>query len=132
MGMDKMRVRESIALCARELVGNHYLWGAGGATPNGSDGVFYRPGSVTLHAAQTNPKDRKIFAATCSWAGKFVCAGRWKKTGGGRVAQPNDRDLINYLNKLSSQDPADWEPYFQYFSPRHGRGLKRDSSNCVG
>jgi len=122
--MDKNRARQLIADFASDFSGSHYLWGAGGSTPGNADGVFYRAAVVTLHPAQTDPKDPKIFTATCSVDGKSVCAGRFKKIRGGRLANSTDQDLVAYLNGLAGQKPDQWEPYFQWFSPRMMEGKK--------
>jgi cell wall-associated NlpC family hydrolase len=119
--MAKDAVRQSIADCAKDLTGSHYLWGSGGATPGAANGAAYRPGSVTLHAPQTDPKNPKIFAATCNVAGYFVCAGRYDKIPGGRPAHSADQDLVNYLRQLPD-DTSAWQPYCQWFSPRMVEG----------
>ena len=113
---------------ARQLKGSHYLWGSGGDTPGGNNGVWYRPQSVTLAPSSLDPAAPAVFAAQCDKDGHFVCAGRFKKISGGRYAHPADPDLQNYLaglQNLQSQDT--WQPYYLYFSPRLVQG--RNVSN---
>src|SRR5690348_12107598 len=89
---------------AMSLVGCHYLWGAAGATPGGSEGINRRPGSVALAAPRTAPTNPAVFAAQCSVDGLHTCGGRWDASHGGieggRTASPSDQDLINYLDGL--------------------------------
>jgi hypothetical protein len=115
---DNSRAGQRIADFASDLCGSHYMWGAGGATPGTADGAPYRPAGVTLHPAQTDPKDPKIFTATCSFDLKAVCAGGYQKIRGGRTANPTDLDLVTYLNALDSKRPDQWEPFYQWFTPR--------------
>jgi hypothetical protein len=103
--------------------GCHYLWGACGATPGGSEGSRQRPGSVALVVpARTDPTNPAVFAAACAVDGMNVCAGRFDADHGGieggRPANPSDEDLITYLKGLADQDESAWEPYCDYFSPR--------------
>ena len=60
-----------------------------------------------------------MFAAQC---GEHVCGGRFDQTGGGiaggRVARPTDIDLLVYLAELASLPEDDWQPFFEFFSPR--------------
>lgn len=119
---------ERIVEIAMELAdaGCHYLWGAAGATPDGDEGMLRRPRSVTLAPARLDPNNPAVYAAQCSVDGLHVCGGRWDASQGGipggRTADPSDGDLIAYLQGLEATSPEDWEPYYEYFSPRRMEG----------
>jgi cell wall-associated NlpC family hydrolase len=119
---------QSIIDFARQFRGSHYLWGSGGDTPGGNNGVWYRQTSVTLVPSSLDPTAPAVFAAQCDQDGHFVCAGRFRKIPGGRYADPGDWDLQNYLSGLQQLPTEDsWQPYYSYFSPRLVRG--RNVSN---
>jgi hypothetical protein len=97
----------------------HVLPGAAGARPEQPDGTRLRPAGVTLVPPRTDPGDPAVFAARC---GEHVCAGRFDQTrggiAGGRVARRTDIDLLVYLAELASLPAAEWQPFFEFFSPR--------------
>ena len=97
----------------------HVLPGAAGARPGQRDGTRLRPTGVTLVPPRTDPADPAVFAARC---GKDVCGGRFDQAGGGiaggRVARRTDIDLLVYLAELASLPEDDWQPFFEFFSPR--------------
>jgi hypothetical protein len=97
----------------------HVLPGAGGARPGQSDGTLLRPAGVTLVPGRTDPADPAVFAAHC---GEHVCGGRFDQTNGGiaggRPARRTDIDLLVYLAELASRPVDDWQPFFEFFSPR--------------
>jgi hypothetical protein len=74
---------------------------------------------VTLVPPRTDPADPAVFAARC---GEHVCGGRFDQAGGGiaggRVARRTDIDLLVYLAELASLPEDDWQPFFEFFSPR--------------
>jgi len=108
---------------ARKLIGSHYLWGSGGSTPDSGNGVFYRRAAVTLAPSSLDPNAPCVFAAECSVAGHFVCAGRFNNLPGGRYAHPGDWDLNHYLTHLQSlPSPTFWDPFCSNFTPRIVRG----------
>ncbi|MGW4371601.1 hypothetical protein ACWEKT_38850 [Nocardia takedensis] len=98
----------------------HVLSGAWGARPNGSDGARTRPAGVTLAPPRTDPAVPAVFTAMCS---DRVCAGRFDQRAGGiaggRVARRTDIDLLVYLAELASRPQDEWQPFFEFFSPRH-------------
>ncbi|TKK89221.1 hypothetical protein FDA94_09765 [Herbidospora galbida] len=97
----------------------HVLTGAAGARPGHRDGTRLQPAGVTLVPSRTDPADPAVFAARC---GEHLCAGRFDQTAGGiaggRVARRTDIDLLVYLAELASLPEDDWQPYFEFFSPR--------------
>jgi cell wall-associated NlpC family hydrolase len=117
---------ERVIEVALSLQGSHYLWGAAGATPGGSEGINRRPGSVTLAPPRLRADNPAVFAAQCSVDGLHVCGGRWDAghggIEGGRSANPADQDLVAYLASLEGTAPEDWQPYYEYFSPRVQEG----------
>jgi hypothetical protein len=118
---------QAVINVAMPLVGCHYLWGAAGATPGGSEGIMRRPGSVDLvDPPRTDPTYPAIFTAQCAVDGLHVCGGRWDGTNGGipggRPANATDGDLVAYLAGLAALDPSLWQPYFQSFAPRMQEG----------
>ncbi len=129
--VDNLQARQKIVDYARTLVGSHYLWGSGGATPGGQDGAKYRPGFVTYHPASTDPRRPYIFAAHCNVQGYYVCAGRYDHIPGGRPARPTDHDLISYLASLDEMTPALWRPFYGHFSPRVIEGKDIDEANWI-
>src|SRR5258708_3354875 len=57
--------------------GTHYLTGAAGATPDGTDGAAYRRGEVRLVKPPSfDPQNPGVYAAESSALGHSVCAGR--------------------------------------------------------
>ncbi|WP_066376470.1 hypothetical protein [Herbidospora mongoliensis] len=97
----------------------HVLPGAAGARPGHQDGTQMRPAGVTLVPSRTDPADPAVFTARC---GEHVCGGRFDQTAGGiaggRAAHRTDIDLLVYLAELASLPEHDWQPYFEFFSPR--------------
>jgi hypothetical protein len=69
--------------------------------------------------SRTDPGDPAVFAAQC---GGHVCAGRFDHAkggiAGGRAARRTDVDLLVYLAELASVPEGDWQPFYEYFSPR--------------
>jgi cell wall-associated NlpC family hydrolase len=118
---------------ARSLIGSHYLWGSAGATPGGKDGAWYRPGAVNLERSSLDPAKPSVFAATCDWAGHFVCAGIYRKIPGGRGdVNPQDRDLKDYLSLLGNLKRENlWYPFYSRFTPRVVRGSNVDSDGRI-
>ena len=114
------------AALAQAAAGAHFLAGAAGATPGGSEGTRFRPGCVTLAQARTDPVAPAVFAAQCGLEGLHVCAGRFNAPNGGiaggRPAASTDTDLIVYLARLASLPEEQWKPFFQFFSPRRSKG----------
>ena len=110
------------AALAQAAEGAHFLAGAAGATPAGTEGTLLRPAGVTLAPASADPADPAVFAARCGVHGPRVCAGRWNArnggVAGGRPAASTDTDLIVYLAGLASLPEEQWKPFFQFFSPR--------------
>jgi peptidoglycan hydrolase-like protein with peptidoglycan-binding domain len=102
--------------------GAHYLEGAGGARPGGSDGMVARRGGVTIAPGDPDPILARVFAARCGTAGPQVCAGRFNARNGGiaggRPAECTDTDLIVYLADLAGRPEAEWSPFYRFFSPR--------------
>jgi hypothetical protein len=98
----------------------HVLSGAAGARPGERDGTRLRPTGVTLVPSRTDPADPAVFAAQC---GERVCGGRFDQASGGisggRAARRTDIDLLVYLAELASLPEDDWQPFFEFFSPRH-------------
>jgi hypothetical protein len=88
--------------------------------------MLRRRGSVSLAPARLLPSNPAVFAAQCSVDGLHLCGGRWDSDhggiDGGRTADSNDSDLIAYLSGLESSSPDEWEPYYEYFSPRRVEG----------
>ncbi|MDX2646984.1 hypothetical protein PV341_26135 [Streptomyces sp. PA03-1a] len=97
----------------------HVLPGAAGARPGHQDGTRLQPAGVTLVPPRIDPADPAVFAARC---GEHVCGGRFDQAAGGiaggRVARRTDIDLLVYLAELASLPEDDWQPYFEFFSPR--------------
>ncbi len=97
----------------------HALPGAAGARPGQPDGTRQRPAGVTLVPPRTDPSNPAVFTAQCD---EHFCGGRFDQTGGGiaggRVARPTDIDLLVYLAELASLPEDDWQPFFEFFSPR--------------
>ena len=98
---------------------SHSLRGAAGARPGEHDGTRRHPAGVTLVPSRTDPGDPAVFAAQC---GGHVCGGRFDHASGGiaggRVARRTDVDLLVYLAELASLPEADWQPFYEFFSPR--------------
>jgi len=110
---------------AQAAAGAHFLAGAAGATPGGSEGTRFRPGCVTLSPPWTDPVAPSVFAARCDIDGLHVCAGRFNAPNGGIAggrAASTDTDLIVYLAGLASCPEEQWKPFFQFFSPRRSKG----------
>jgi peptidoglycan hydrolase-like protein with peptidoglycan-binding domain len=111
------------AALAQAADGAHFLAGAAGARPGGTDGTSLRPAGVTLVPGRTDPADPAVFAAAC---GAHVCAGRFNARNGGiaggRPAASTDTDLIVYLAGLAALPEDRWKPFFQFFSPRRFEG----------
>ena len=118
---------------ARQFIGSHYLWGSGGDTPDGRNGIWYLKEVTRLAPPSTDPKAPMVFAAQCDSSGHFVCSGRFRDIDGGRYADPNDWDLQNYLAGLAPLPLDLWCPYFVYFSPRvmQGRNLSNSDSGRI-
>jgi hypothetical protein len=97
----------------------HVLPGAAGARPGEHDGARLQPSGVTLVPPRTDPADPAVFAAQC---GEHVCGGRFDQANGGiaggRVARRTDIDLLVYLAELASLPEGDWQPFYEFFSPR--------------
>jgi hypothetical protein len=97
----------------------HVLLGAAGARPGQRDGTRLHPAGVTLVPPRTDPANPAVFAARC---GEHVCAGRFDQAdggiAGGRAARRTDIDLLVYLAELASLPEDDWQPFFEFFSPR--------------
>ena len=114
------------AALAQAAGGAHFLAGAGGARPGGTEGTSLRPAGVTVTPARTDPADPAVFAARCEVHGPHVCAGRFNARNGGiaggRPAASTDTDLIVYLAGLASLPEERWKPFFQFFSPRRFEG----------
>ncbi|HET6749595.1 MAG TPA: peptidoglycan-binding domain-containing protein [Actinomycetes bacterium] len=114
------------AALAQAAGGAHFLAGAGGAKPGGTEGTRLRPAGVTVTSARTDPVDPAVFAARCEVHGPHVCAGRFNARNGGiaggRPAASTDTDLIVYLAGLASLPEERWKPFFQFFSPRRFEG----------
>lgn len=107
---------------ARRFIGSHYLWGAGGSTPERRDGVWYRPGAVTLvPLGSRDPANAMVGAAQCSVSGHYVCAGRFMKIPGGRYATASDPDLRRYLETVERTKP-NIPPFASRFTPRVVKG----------
>jgi hypothetical protein len=132
---------ERVVEVALSLVGSHYVWGAAGATPGGSEGINRRRGSVDLVAARTSASNPAVFCAQCAVDGVHICGGRWDAGNGGieggRTANPSDQDLVAYLGGLDATAPEDWQPYYEYFTPRvqEGRTVQRQlvwGEDCRG
>lgn len=132
---------ERVVEVALSLVGSHYVWGGAGATPGGDEGINRRRGMVELVPARTSPANPAVFAARCAVDGVHVCGGRWDAANGGieggRAANPSDQDLIAYLEGLDAAAPEDWQPYYDFFSPRvqEGRTVPRQlvwGEDCRG
>jgi peptidoglycan hydrolase-like protein with peptidoglycan-binding domain len=107
------------AALAQAADGAHFLAGAAGARPGGTDGTRLRPAGVAITPGRTDPADPAVFAAGC---GAHVCAGRFNARNGGiaggRPAASTDTDLIVYLAGLASLPEDRWKPFFRFFSPR--------------
>ncbi|MBI3678907.1 MAG: C40 family peptidase [Acidobacteria bacterium] len=94
---------------AYKLVGAHYLTGGYGATPGGNDGAPFRRNMVSLAPVSFNPRKPCIHAAeTDLQVGEntkdkkaphihSVCGGRWMMAKWGRVTQPSNWELLEYL-----------------------------------
>jgi cell wall-associated NlpC family hydrolase len=97
----------------------HALAGAAGARPGQQDGTRKRPGGVALLPPRTDPAEPAVFTAHC---GGHVCGGRFDHAGGGiaggRFARRTDIDLLVYLAELAALPPAEWSPFFEFFTPR--------------
>jgi hypothetical protein len=97
----------------------HVLSGTAGARPGQRDGTRLRPAGVTLVPPRTDPADPAIFAARSAG---HVCGGRFDQAAGGiaggRAARRTDIDLLVYLAELASLPERDWQPFFEFFSPR--------------
>lgn len=117
------------------FIGCHYLWGAAGATPDGQDGSWYRPGSVNMdRPSSTNPGAPSIFAATCDVEDHFVCAGNFKRTRDGDYAHSSDKELTDYLSSLAAQPSESfWCPYKSRLTPRvvKGKNVDPDKGRAV-
>jgi peptidoglycan hydrolase-like protein with peptidoglycan-binding domain len=111
------------AALAQAANGAHFLAGAAGARPGGTDGTRLRSAGVTIVPGRTDPADPAVFAAAC---GAHVCAGRCNARNGGiaggRPAASTDTDLIVYLAGLAALPEDRWKPFFQFFSPRRFQG----------
>ncbi len=131
---DVTRAREAIVAFARQFVGSHYLWGAGGATPGAYDGAPYRRGGVWWERNSLDLPRPSIWAAATDVAfdGQFVCAGRYKKIHGGRPAYPTDWDLQNYLEELKQDYSLPWKPFCNYFTPRVIQGSNIEPKTEIG
>jgi len=110
------------AALAQAAAGAHFLAGAAGARPGGSEGTRCCPAGVTLRPARTDPSNPAVFAAQSDVGGRPGCAGRFDARNGGiaggRPAASTDTDLIVYLAGLASAPESEWRPFFQFFSPR--------------
>jgi hypothetical protein len=97
----------------------HVLPGAAGARPGQRDGTWSRPAGVTLVPPRADLAAPAVFAARC---GEHVCGGRWDQAAGGiaggRPARRTDIDLLVYLAELASLPEDEWQPFFEFFSPR--------------
>lgn len=102
--------RNRVVEFALSQVGEHYLWGAAGATPGYLDGMPGRPGSVVRLPDAIDPDAPALRSAACDVDGYHVCAGRFQRVGG-RVVLPGDKDLADYLLGLNRQQPAQWQPW---------------------
>lgn len=104
--VDNLNYRENIILVARKFVGCHYLWGAAGARPGSRDGADYRPGGVTLDRPSLDPSSPCLNAAICSQNATgevYRCAGRWRKAPHGRITDPRDDDLVEFLSRFRAE-----------------------------
>lgn len=114
------------AALAQAAGGAHFLAGAAGARPGGTEGTRLRPAGVTVTPARTDPADPAVFAARCEVHGPHVCAGRFNARNGGiaggRPAASTDTDLVVYLAGLAPLPEERWKPFFQFFSPRRFEG----------
>ncbi len=110
---------------ARKYIGSHYLWGGGCSTPDGNDGVWYRPSAVSLVPLSTFLSRVMVGAAQCDVDGHYVCAGRYQKIAGGRLANPGDWDLGNYLAEIDKSRP-NIPPFAGSFTPRVMMGKNLD------
>jgi len=118
--------RQDIINWAKGLIGSHYLWGSDGGHPGLKDGMFdggTGAGTVTMATSNTSPANPVIFAAQCTRAGTYVCAGRFQEVPGGRYCDPDDHDaLVEYLKGLKTGDEANWPCYCKFFTPRMVQG----------
>jgi peptidoglycan hydrolase-like protein with peptidoglycan-binding domain len=123
------------AAVAQAAAGSHFLAGAAGARPGGSEGTRGRPAGVTLRAGRTDPSDPAVFAAMSDVDGRSACAGRFSAgnggIAGGRPAASTDTDLIVYLAGLAASPESEWRPFFQFFSPRRVGAGRPPSAQVV-
>jgi cell wall-associated NlpC family hydrolase len=118
----------------KRFIGSHYLWGSAGATPNAHDGAWYRTGSVGMERPLSfDPAHPSIFAATCDVDDHFVCAGAYKKMFGGGYGYATDKELTDYLDKISKLPSGDWPPYAGGLTPRvvQGKNVDPDKNRIV-
>jgi cell wall-associated NlpC family hydrolase len=123
-GLDSSeKKRNALIQLALSQVGSHYLWGAAGATPGFANGMPGRPASVERVPTQLDPASLILRAASCNVSGYHVCAGRFANSEvGGSVAKAYDKDLQDYILKLESQRPENWQPKEGKWWPRLMQG----------
>ncbi len=111
---------------AQAAEGAHHLCGAAGSRPGEADGTILRPDAISLAPPRTDLASPAVLAAQCRVAGLHVCGGRFDQRNGGvpggRVAGRTDTDLLVYLAGLASIPSDRWQPFYEFFSPRHIEG----------